>query len=184
MYRHGDSNRMPLRVIDSTEQLAIRPFPAEHYPELWRWLRQFPMQNFDDEGPDNLADFTKSMESRLAAGQSVFEVLHEDVPVGAIGILRYGDTAKFCGICFDRIVHGKGIAAAAVDEILSGLFNEGVRIVTATYFSDNMAVRKMFQKLGAVDVEQFRCAATRAGKPVSAITVKIFHKALRMQGVD
>ncbi len=164
---------MTTRMIASAGSVALQPFPREHYPMLWGWLLEFPENNFDDAGLKNLEDFTRLMDRDRELGREIFEVTHDRIPVGAISIRKSKETARFNGICLTREVHGRGIAAAAVGQILDNLFREGIRSVTATYFSDNVAVRKMFQKLGAVDVEEIQNATMRAGKPVSATTVRL-----------
>jgi len=181
------------RKVNANLQI-VTPFPPEHYERLWGWLRQFPSQNFDDAGPKSLDELTQDMAARSESGQTIYEVLQSGEPVGVIAVSKVDfihHQAKFCGICFDKAVHGKGIAIEAVRVVLRKLFADGVQSVVAAYFSDNIAARKMFQKLGQYsagrvgivpivrDAGSFRNPATRGGQPVNMTMVVIDGAAFR-----
>lgn len=172
----------------STPLQLVTPFPPEHYSLLWGWLQQFPASNFDDSGPRTLEEFVASMGRRVLSGQTCYEVVHNGQPVGAIAFTMVGfihQQAKFCGICFDQAVHGKGIALEAVRMVLREVFSRGAQSAMAVHFSDNIAVQKMFRKLGsyrnarkgtlpiAREVAKVLNPATRGGEQVNLTVVVI-----------
>src|SRR5437879_5857660 len=114
----------------SLDLQLVTPFPPEHYPMLWGWLRQRPDANFDDAGPHTLDAMVEDMGERIAAGQTVYEVIKSGQPVGVIAIKRVDHVhhqQKFCGICFDESVHGKGVAIEAVRMVLRKAFEAGAQ---------------------------------------------------------
>lgn len=152
----------------------VSPFPPNNIPLLWEWLHEFPLQNFDDGGPKTLREFSAALKQREAQGQIISEVRYEGEPVGVVGIARTSPSqVEFCGVCFTRKVHGKGVALAAIRKILAYASYDGVRSAVATYFADNVAVAKMFKKLGAVEVDSFLNPTKRKGQAVTCTKVMI-----------
>lgn len=182
----ASAHKLPLDI-----QL-VTPFPAEHYGQLWAWLNQEPSANFDDSSPKTLEEFSASMETRQKS-QMIYEVVQHGQPIGVIGIEHFTHVtpqAKFVGICFTKEACGKGIALEAVKMVLQKTFSGGAQSVVAMYHSDNIAVSKMFRKLGvalgdrkrrplACEVARFPNPATRDGKPVEMTMVLIDGNAFR-----
>lgn len=153
----------------------VTPFPRSRYPDLWGWLQEFPKQNFDDGGPRTLGQFEKWMDARVSyGGHTVYEVVSARQTVGAIGMIFGSKTAKFCGICFSKAVHGTGVAREAVGAVLDKAFARGAHVVIAEYFADNIAIRKFFQKMGARDVGEFMGFSMRGGEPVKCKRVAFY----------
>jgi RimJ/RimL family protein N-acetyltransferase len=143
--------------------------------ELWDWLRQFPAANFDDQGPKTRADFELEMARRQACGELFWTVEYGKRAVGVIGIAPISARlAMFHGVCFDRSVHGTGIASQAIRAVLDELFGQGFDKVSAAYFADNTRIHKLFQRLGARNEGYLRAHTVRAGKPLDMRLIAFF----------
>ena len=107
------------------------------------------------------------MACRVNDGQEIWEVLKDDIPVGAIG---YAETARgigmFKGICFTKSVHGTGVAREAVSRVLEKVFSEGVGIVYARFFWDNHRVKRFLEKLGMELLMRSHSNVLRNGKVI------------------
>ena len=146
----------------------IFPFPREHYYLLWSWLQEFPVCNFDDDGPRDLTQMARFMEDLRKRGRQMWEVVQSGQPVGIIGYEQETPTVGcFRGICFTKSVHGTGIPLMAVAEVLDKAFTVGTEKVRAEYFADNLRVRAFLQKFGAVDEQLVNSERLRGGKVVA-----------------
>ncbi len=156
----------------------IEPFPPEHYCLLWRWLREFPEQNFDDAGPKTLEELEQSIKERYRAGHTLIEVLANEKPAGLIGYQQVSlDVGIFRGICFTQSVHGSGIPIQALREFLESLFDGQTEKVYAQYFSFNRRVGRFLQKLGATLCgEALISMSKQHGEPLSYTEVVISHE--------
>lgn len=151
-----------------------RPFPAAQYVDLWTWMAQFPDNNFDDFGKTSLLAFVREMDRR-AEEEETFLVRHDGIAVGAIGYIRLNShLGMFHGICFDRRVHGLGVAAQAVKGVLDRAFATGIYKVSAEFHADNLQVAKFLKKLGGVDEALFRGHTLRNGQPIDKRVVSFF----------
>jgi len=129
----------------------VSPFPREHHVTLWAWMREFPSSNLDDYGPKNAEELGKSLTTKQQAGEKVYLVVYRGRPVGAIGYARVSTTeGVFRGVCFAKEVHGSGVAFEAVRMVLVRAFRDGVGIVLAYAFADNIRIRKFLRKFGAI----------------------------------
>jgi RimJ/RimL family protein N-acetyltransferase len=143
--------------------ILVSPFPAEAFPAVWTWLQEFPANNFDDYGPRTYETFQAAMQDR-AAVERTWGVLHEGQPCGIIAYLPLSERLGiFHGICFAQSVHGKGIAKAAVRQVLDELFASGVFKVQAAFFADNLRVGRFLIGLGAVEEGLLRKQTMRDG---------------------
>jgi RimJ/RimL family protein N-acetyltransferase len=166
----------------------ISPFPAEHIHLLWGWMCEDRLASFDDSGPRSLDEFRHHMACRVNDGQEIWEVLKDDVPVGAIG---YAETAKgigmFKGICFTKSVHGTGVAREAVSRVLEKAFSEGVGIVYARYFASNTKIARFLARFAAERLMRSNSNVLQGGKIVTwelvSITADAFRK-VQGQGAD
>lgn len=135
--------------MNQTPKVELIAFQRGDVHLLWAWMQEFRQFNFDDSGPKSAVDLASSIDFWMDSGVNFFEVLAGNKPVGAIGLLVSGDQAQFRGICFSSSVHGTGIPAAAVMEVLESHFATGVKRVLASYFQDNRRVAKFLGKFGA-----------------------------------
>jgi RimJ/RimL family protein N-acetyltransferase len=144
----------------------ISPFPPESLPEAWAWLNQFPHSNFDDFGPKTYEEFVLEMDRREGMGEHTWGAVDETgEPVGIIGyrpIVAF--TGCFHGVCFDKRVHGTGIAKAAVAETIRQLMAGGVEKISASYFADNHRIHAFMKRLGARNEGYLRNQTIRGGK--------------------
>lgn len=156
-------------------RVALEPFPAEHLLELWEWMNQFPKANFDDAGPQSLEQFLQVMMHRAANGYKLVGVRLDSQWVGAIGFDQ-GDGRRgyLRGVCFDKAVHGTGIARLALGTLLVALWQEGYRKIGAAYFAGNPRIRKFLLALGAKDEGYLHEESMREGKPVDVRLVAFF----------
>ena len=82
-------------------------------------------------------------------------------PVGFLGYAPVNhETGMLHGVCFAKAVQGTGIAATAFMAVLVELARQNVRKVSASYFADNLRVRRFLQRQGFVD-EGFLVNQTR-----------------------
>ena len=117
------------------------------------------------------------MTRRIDAGESVFGVNVDGELVGFIGCARItGRLATLHGICFAARVHGSGIAAWAVGELLETLYHCGVEKVSASYFADNEKIRRLLAKCGAHDEGLLRIHTARQGVPVDMWLVAFYQR--------
>lgn len=148
-------------------EVELQPFPPKATEKAWAWLNEFPKYNFDDDGPTSLNEFKMSLLWRVQHGQTIIGVIHESECVGLIGIERKTERrAEFCGICFSKAVHGKGVAAEALRILFRTLWADGVDKVEAQFFADNYRVARFFHKLGAKSEGVRRAHTLRGGKAV------------------
>jgi RimJ/RimL family protein N-acetyltransferase len=155
---------------------VVSPFPRAAYPLAWGWLRQFPQHNFDDSGPRTVDEFAAEMDRRLASGERAWGFEHGG---NLAGIAGYAPLAAhwgmFHGICFDERVHGKGIARAAIEAVLTELFAQGVEKISASYFAENTRIERFLARLGAIEEGYLHRQARRGGQPVDMRLVA-FHR--------
>ena len=71
------------------------------------------------------------------------------------------------GVAISRAVSGRGIADVALLQLLERLAAQGIRKVSASYFSDNTHIRACLKRVGFVDEGFLQDHATRDGRPVS-----------------
>lgn len=130
---------------------VIEPMPRDWGPRLWDWLHEVPDANLDDYSPKTWDEFRYQLCSRFE-DERFFGVLSEGKPVGVIAYRPLSPRlGVFHGICLTRHATGKGIGTLAVRTVLQTLYREGVEKVCAYFFADNVPVRRMFDKLGAVE---------------------------------
>ena len=154
--------------------ITVSQFPMEQLPEAWRWLQQFPNNNFDDYGPKDFSEFKKEMYGRLSS-ESIFGVSYLNELVGAVGVISLSPQVSMLhGICFDKAIHGSGIAAKGVGMILADYFKNGASKVCASYFADNLVVHRFLSKLGFVEEGYFCKHTTRKGVAVDMRFVSLF----------
>ncbi len=149
--------------MTSTPHVELGPFRIENTPLLWAWLQEFDYFNFDSSGPKSPRELAEQISQRIAAGERVYQVTVDDVPVGAIGLATFGDIVAFRGICFAKKVHGSGIPLRMVAQVLDHAFSRGFSKVMASYFSDNMRVGNFLEKIGAVRTTIAAPTTTRSG---------------------
>jgi RimJ/RimL family protein N-acetyltransferase len=152
----------------------LRPFPKKAYGLLWNWILQFPDNSLDDYGPQTLQDFRRLMASR-ARTERTWAVESGGKLCGSVAYLPYNRrSGAFHGICFDRSIHGTGIAHAAVAAIIDEIFAGGVEKISAGYFADNQQVHKFLGGLGAVEEGLMRQHTLRGGTPLDMRLVAFF----------
>lgn len=154
----------------------LEPFPFDRLRDLWAWLKQFPENNFDDEGPRTLGELDAMLRARLDGGEYLFAVRDAAGELcGAVGFqLCASHLGMFRGIVFDRRVHGTGIAAAAVQRVIDAAFAAGISKVSALYYADNPRIHRFLQKLGAKPEGLLRKHAPRGGQLVDVRVAAIF----------
>lgn len=148
--------------------VSLVPFPVASIEDAWGWLNEFPKANFDDDGPKSLEDFKAGLLWRVQNHHAIIGVLHAGACVGIIGMKQVSpQRAEFSGICFSKAVHGKGIAFAALSQLIAALWqDEGMRKIEAKHFADNQRVARLFAKLGGRFEGLLRQHVTRNGVPI------------------
>jgi RimJ/RimL family protein N-acetyltransferase len=158
-----------------TPVYSLCPFPRESLPLAWSWLDEFPLANFDDYGPATEEAFCLEMARRLAAGESLLGVKLDGELVGFLGYATISPRlAAMHGICFTKRVHGSGIAAWAVNELIETLYQCGVEKLSAHYFADNEKIRRLLAKCGAHDEGLLRIHTLRQGVPLDLRLVAFY----------
>jgi|SRR5579864_8788951 len=156
---------------------TFTPFPAEAISLVWDWMNEFPLANFDDYGPNNLAEFVEEMADR-SLRESSWIVLADGDPVGYVGYIPITQRlGTFHGICFTKRVHGSGVAHEAIASILRDLYRLGVEKVAASFFSDNLRVGRFLTSLGAVDEGLLREHTLRNGEKMNMRVMAFFKEA-------
>jgi RimJ/RimL family protein N-acetyltransferase len=154
----------------------MRRLAGEDLPRLWEILREFPEHNFDDSGPETLADFEEMIADRLRRETMVvFEVGDELAGAAAFEALSCR-TGMLRGVCFARQVHGTGIPLAAMRSAIAGLYASGIEKIAARIFADNTRAWLFFQKLGAVEEGLLHAETTRAGQLVDVRMIAFFRE--------
>jgi RimJ/RimL family protein N-acetyltransferase len=158
--------------------MTLDNFPDDRWADVWRWLHQFPLCNFDDYGPRNLQAFEAEMRRRVVAGEFVLGVSSDAGDL--VGIIGFRPMAPgwgmFAGICFDKSVHGTDVTRAAVRAALKSLFErQGFRKVSAWYFADNRRVHHFLVSLGASEEGFLRAHTMRGGVAVDMRLVAFFN---------
>lgn len=151
--------------------MTHRLITAEDVPLMWSWMMQYPDNNTDDEGAQDGESFRELVRAKEEAGICFRIVVVDGRPCGFVGWMSTGRVAMFQGICFDESVHGLGIAAEAVQMLLTDLFAAGLRKVSAAYFSHNQRVDRFFAKLGAKYEGTLKSHAMQHGRPVDMTLV-------------
>mgnify|MGYP001616950911 FL=1 len=154
----------------------VSPVPAWWYrPLVWAWLRERPDLNFDDHGPQTVAEFEVEMQRRVDAGERTWGVYADGAPCGLIGYLPITATVgSFHGICFTEPVHGTGVPQAAVRRVLGELYLSGVEKVSASFFATNVRVHRFFLGLGATDEGVLRAQTRQHGRPMDLRLMALF----------
>jgi RimJ/RimL family protein N-acetyltransferase len=147
----------------------ITPFDPEHLEDLWSWLQQYPLANFDDYGPKDYKAFSLEMcgrwrvtdEDGTAIGfcdacayyrpaERSWGILDSSSELcGCIGFLPFTPrSGTFHGIVFGkgRLTHDEKIAA--VREILAELRAAGLERIEASFFAHNLKIARFLSELG------------------------------------
>jgi RimJ/RimL family protein N-acetyltransferase len=156
------------------EVTLCTPLPRSWWPLVWTWLQEDLSANCDDTGPQTAEAFELEMGLR-AHHEQTWGVLADDVPCGAIAVrLLTPRLAQTHGVVFTQAVHGLGVARDALMSVLQVLWSQGVEKVSATYFADNVKIRRCLAALGAVDEGLLRSHTVRAGVPIDLQMVAFF----------
>jgi len=129
--------------------VSLRGLTPDDVPLLWKWLNEYPHQNFDDYGPKVIEEFQVELMRRMQHNTVYVVALHNGEPVGCIGYEKETPRrGSFRGICFAKSVHRTGVAAFAVHYFLKSIFAAGTEKVSACYFSNNEQIKKFLKKQG------------------------------------
>ncbi len=149
---------MPVHVNGSKKTdtfmgtVSLRGLTPDDVPLLWKWLNEYPHQNFDDYGPKVIEEFQVELMRRMQHNTVYVVALHNGEPVGCIGYEKETPRrGSFRGICFAKSVHRTGVAAFAVHHFLKTIFASGVEKVSAQYFADtNSQIKNFLKKHGFI----------------------------------
>ena len=133
----------------------ISPVPDAWGPRMWAWLREDPEANFDDFGPQTLAEFMAER-AALRGQERLWGVMCDGEPCGYIQFLPITSMLGTMHLCFARAVHGRGIATDALRRIREELVADGIEKLLITFFADNLRVEQFCRGFGAVDEGLFR----------------------------
>ncbi len=157
--------------------VSLRLVTRDDIPLLWKWLNEFPRNNFDDSAPSMVEEFEVEMGRRIQRGEICYGALHNGKLVGCMGYAKVTHRlGSLHGICFSKEVHGTGVAAFAMKNFLRMIFSGKVEKVFATYFQDNLAVKKFLRKQGFVHEGTLKEHAVRLGKPIDMSLVALHKK--------
>lgn len=164
------SAHMPAAVNGTSRDVSVGTIglrgitPAE-VPLLWGWMNEYPRSNFDDYAPKTVEEFHDEILSRIQRREIICMALYNDEPVGCIGFAPITDRlGSLHGICFSKAVHGKGLAPFAVRRFLEKVFAAGkVEKIKASYFKDNMRIKKFLRAQGFVHEGTAMAETLRAG---------------------
>lgn len=151
-----------------------RPLTGEDLPRLWEILREQPEHNFDDRGPQSLAQFEHVMAARVEREILVSFEVHGQL-AGAFAFEPFDERSGVLrGMCFAREFHGTGIPLEAMRGAIAALFADGVEKISAQMFADNERAWRFFQKLGAVQEGLLRKQTRRAGELIDVRIIALF----------
>jgi RimJ/RimL family protein N-acetyltransferase len=141
--------------------MTVSPFPVTWSAQLYGWMREDWDANVSDEGPQTLDEVTAELMQRQGVEQTWGVVNDLGQPVGFVGYAPVNhETGMLHGVCFAKAVQGTGVAATALTAVLVELARQNVLKVSASYFADNLRVRRFLQRQGFVD-EGFLVNQTR-----------------------
>lgn len=157
--------------------IALRGIRPADIPLLWKWLMEFPCSNFDDYGPKTEEEFHAHIVRRLNQRELCIAVLQNDTLIGCIGYRPMTDRlGTLHGICFSKEVHGTGAAPFAVHKFLETLFAGKVERVMASYFQDNLRIKKFLRKQGFVHEGTLMDHTLRGGRVTNMAIVGLLKK--------
>ena len=157
--------------------VSLRGITPEDIPLLWKWLQEYPHQNFDDYGPKVIEEFEVELIRRMQRNTVYVIALQNHKPVGCIGYEKETPrTGSFRGICFAKSVHRTGVAAFAVKHFLRSIFNAGTEKVSACYFSDNLPIKNFLKKQGFGLEGTLMAHTMRRGVPTKMSLVALHKK--------
>lgn len=157
--------------------VSLRSITPDDIPLLWRWLNEYPHQNFDDYGPKYIEEFEVEIIRRIQRNTIYLVAMLNDKPVGCIGYEKETPrSGSFKGICFAKSVHRTGVAAFAVRNFLLILFRNGIEKVSAQYFSDNMPIKNFLKKQGFGLEGTLMAHTLRRGVPTKVSLVALHKK--------
>lgn len=154
--------------------VELRGATVDDLAYLWIWLDQFPKASKDDSSPETFEEFVGEMVRRGDAGEILTTVTVDGMPVGCIGFAPAGDVGSLHGVCFDRAVHGTGVARYAMARFLAMLWEAGYRKISATYFADNNRVHLFLKRCGFAQEGYLKSQFRRDGVPIDARVAAVF----------
>lgn len=153
-----------------TVKIAMPPIEL-----LWKWLNEFPQNNFDDFGPKSEEELIVDLTRRAHRGEYVWMVYVGEAPVGVIGYAPMSDyCGMFHGICITREWHGRGVGNYAVREVIDAIFDMGYQKISASFFRDNHRVDAFLNRLGFRHEGILTRQTMRGGKPVDMLLMALF----------
>jgi RimJ/RimL family protein N-acetyltransferase len=154
--------------------IRLRALLPGDLERVWALLLQDPQANFDDDGPKTFEEFEAWMLQRV----QVEEIAVCELGEALAGVMAYRAVsdrlAALHGICFDRSLHGRGIAGEAFQRFVAGIWEKGFRKVMATPFADNQRIERFLQKQGAVEEGLLRGHGTRGGQEIDYRIMALF----------
>jgi RimJ/RimL family protein N-acetyltransferase len=143
-----------------TARLVLRPATADDVDPTWRFRRLPEVHEWLTMGPAGYEEYRARF---LDAGRlsTTLVVEHDGIVVGDL-MLKVGDAwaqaevadlarevQAELGWCLDPEWSGQGLATEAVEALLRICFTElGLRRVTASCFADNVASRRLMERVG------------------------------------
>ena len=157
--------------------VSLRGLTPDDVPLLWKWLQEYPHQNFDDYGPKCIEEFEVELMRRMQRNTVYVVATLNNTPVGCIGYEKETPrNGSLRGICFAKSVHRTGVAAFAVKHFLKSIFNAGTEKVSAIYFSNNEQIKKFLKKQGFGLEGTLMAHTLRRGVPVKMNLVALHKK--------
>jgi L-phenylalanine/L-methionine N-acetyltransferase len=154
--------------------MRLRSLTPADLERVWALLLQDPAANFDDDGPRSYEEFESWMLQRV----QVEEIAVCELGEALAGVMAYRAVserlAALHGICFDRSLHGRGIAGEAFQRFLASIWAKGFRKVAITHFADNARVAAFLARQGAVEEGLLRAHASRGGQEIDVRIAALF----------
>jgi 8-oxo-dGTP diphosphatase len=166
-----------------TKRLVLVPLAPEHAPALHRLQNDWQVVRMLAKVPwplavADIAAFAQGQRSEARESDD-FVILLEGQPVGACGVKRpgFGEPPRIMprfGYWIGRPHWGKGYAGEALAALVARAFRAFPHdLVGAGVFHDNLASRRVLDRLGFVEARRYETPCVSRGTPVLTIDMHL-----------
>lgn len=143
------TRREMVSLMIRTERLLIREYEKKDAAGLYEILKNPPVHCFMDEKLDSMEEAEKAVLKRQGKGEWYAVCLADsDTLIGELFADKEGEDTYSIGWNFNLKFGKKGYAAEAARAMMDSLFRADARRIYAYAEEDNLASRRLCEKLG------------------------------------
>ena len=136
-------------ILCETERLILRQFRETDLPDLFEYLSDEEVLQFEPYKPINIAEMTEELRSRIASDEMIaVELKSTGKLIGNIYLGKRDFYALEIGYVFNKRFWGQGFAKESCAAVIKKAFSMGIHRVFAECDPQNIRSWKLLESLG------------------------------------